>query len=69
MDMPIEYPLNYIPHRGIYKLRYWTPQWEEEFVKHGTIEGEKVFSYAFIYSPGGRYQNFSYTVNMEDCQA
>jgi hypothetical protein len=65
MGMPIQYPLHYTPHKGIYKLLYWSSQWEDEFVNHGTIDGEEVFSYAFIYSPGGRYQNFSFTVNMK----
>lgn len=65
MDMPINYPNHYTPHRGDYKLRYWSSQWEEEFVNNGTIDGEEVFSYAFIYSPGGRFQNFSFTTNMK----
>lgn len=65
MGMPIDYPIHYTPHKGIYKLLYWSPDWAEEFVKQGTINGENVFSYAFIYSPGGRFQNFSFTVNME----
>ena len=64
--MPMEYPEQYIPHKGIYKLLYWSPEWEKEFIENNTINGEKVFSYAFIYSPGGKYQNFSFTVNMED---
>ena len=66
MGMPMDYPTHYIPHKGMYKLLFWSPRWEEEFVKQGTIDGENVFSYAFIYSPGGRFQNFSFTVNMED---
>lgn len=64
MGMPMDYVLQYRPHRGEYCLRYWSPQWEDEFVNKGTIDGQEVFSYAFIYSPGGRFQNFSYTVNM-----
>ena len=65
MKMPMSYPTHYIPHKGTYCLRYWSNQWEEEFVNKGTIDGEEVFSYAFIYSPGGRYQNFSFTTNMK----
>lgn len=65
MGMPIKYPIHYTPHKGVYKLSYWSPQWEDEFVNGGTINGEEVFSYAFIYSPGGRYPNFSFTVNMK----
>lgn len=65
MGMPIAYPTHYISHRGTYCLRYWSNQWEEEFVNKGTIDGEEVFSYAFIYSPNGRYQNFSFTTNMK----
>lgn len=65
MQMPIQYPRHYTPHKGVYNLRYWSPQWEEEFVQNGTIDGKEVFSYAFIYGPGGRFQNFSYTTDME----
>lgn len=66
MKMPIQYPIHYIPHKGTYNLLYWSPQWEDEFVNRGTINGKEVFSYAFIYSPGGRYQNFSFTTEMID---
>lgn len=65
MGMPMRYQTHYTPHKGDYRLLYWSAQWEDEFVHHGTINGETVFSYAFIYSPGGRYQNFSFTVNMK----
>lgn len=65
MNMPIDYTTHYVPHKGEYKLSYWSPQWEKEFVENGTINGENVFSYAFIYSPDGRYRNFSYTINMK----
>lgn len=65
MEMPIRFPIHYTPHIGKYNLRYWSNQWEEEFIKKGTIEGEEVFSYAFIYSPSGRFPNFSYTTNMK----
>ena len=64
MEMPINYPIHYIPHKGTYNLLYWSPQWEQEFVNNGTINGKEVFSYAFIYSPGGRNQNFSFTTEM-----
>ena len=66
MGMPILYPIHYTAHKGTYNLLYWSPQWEEEFVNYGTIMGKEVFSYAFIYSPGGRSQNFSFTTNMDN---
>ena len=66
MGMPLQYPQHYNAHKGDYNLLYWSPQWEEEFVTNGTIGGKEVFSYAFIYSPGGRFQNFSFTTNMKD---
>lgn len=65
MGMPIEFEQHYTPHYGTATQRYWNQQWDDEFVNHGTINGEPVFSYAFIYSPNGRRPNFSYTVNME----
>lgn len=65
MSMPIMIEEKYIAHKGTYKLCYWNEHLEDEFVNRGTIDGEKVFSYAFIYSPGGRFYNFSYTVNMK----
>ena len=65
MDMPLDYPEHYVAHKGIYRKLYWSAQWEDEFVNNGTINGEEVFSYAFIYSPGGMYQNFSFTTNMD----
>ena len=65
MAMPIAFDMHYTLHKGDYRKLYWSPQWEQELVEKGTINGEEVFSYAFIYSPGGMYQNFSFTVNMK----
>lgn len=43
--------------------RTWIrPEDGEELKHNGTLNGETVFSYGYVNSPGGRFQNFSYTV-------
>ena len=43
--------------------RIWIrPEEGEELKRDGTLHGETVFSYGYVNSPDGRFQNFSYTV-------
>lgn len=65
MGFSLSYPTRLVPHSGKSQQVYWNSQWENEFVNHQTINGEKVFSYSFIFSPSGRKPNFSYTTQME----
>lgn len=64
MAMPITFAGHYVPHVGQFKRVLWDKRWENEFVNHGTIGGEEVFSYAFVYGPDATSPNFSYTVQM-----
>ena len=65
MGTTLRYPTQLVPHYGTAKQVYWNSQWEKEFVNHQTINGEKVFSYSFIYSPSGQKPNFSYTTQIK----
>lgn len=59
-------PKHYIAHKGVYCRTRWLPIFEGDFLKNYTICGHKVFSYAFIYSPGNDSKtNFSFTIDME----
>lgn len=64
MGMPLAFERHYVPHVGQFKRVSWDRRWENEFVDRGTIHGEAVFSYAFVYGPDATSPNFSYTVNM-----
>lgn len=66
MEITFNYPKKLYPKNGKYNLLYWSNQWSDDFIKNNTIQGKDVFSYGFIYGPGGRYQNFSFTTDMKD---
>jgi hypothetical protein len=68
MDLEsITMPSHYHVHLGKYYRTRWLPWFKKEFLEDYTICGQKVFSYAFIYSPEGydSYTNFSFTINMK----
>ena len=47
---------------GVAKRIWIRPEEGAKLKEEGTINGETVFSYGYVNSPGGRFQNFSYTV-------
>ena len=62
----IAVPSHYHVHVGKYWRIRWRNLFKKSFKKDYTINGEKVFSYAFIYGPNNnRYPNFSFTTNMK----
>lgn len=59
-------PQRYIIHKGIAHKTSWLNIFEPEFLENYSIAGHKIFSYAFIYSPGNERQtNFSFTIDMK----
>jgi hypothetical protein len=66
MNCKMQIPTHFIAHVGQYDRTHWIDSFEKDFLKDYTINGQKVFSYAFIYGPSNYiYPNFSFTVNMK----
>lgn len=59
----IELPKRYILHQGQFLKRFTNPKTVGEV--QDMIDDPAMYSYAFIYGPHSKFQNFSYTLNME----
>lgn len=59
----INIPMFYNLHQGQFLKRFTNPKTVGEV--QSMIEDPAMYSYAFIYGPYSKFQNFSYTLNME----
>ena len=59
----IDLPKQYILHQGQFLKRFTNPKTVGEV--QSMIDDPAMYSYAFIYGPHSKFQNFSYTLNME----
>lgn len=59
----LDLPDHYVLHQGEFLKRFTNPKTIDEV--RSMIEDPTMYSYAFIYGPHSKFQNFSYTINMD----
>lgn len=59
----IDLPERYVLHQGQFLKRFTNPKTAGEV--QSMIDDPSMYSYAFIYGPHSKFQNFSYTLNMK----